>query len=83
MIVTLLRTPSTAYKCTLTEGQTGDVDDVIAEKLIADGIAVAGGTIKAVPPEAEIAETETRAETEHRPLPTKTSKRKKESEDGE
>lgn len=46
MNITMLRNPSSKYGCKLMEGQTGDVDDKIAEELISAGIAVQVSTAK-------------------------------------
>jgi hypothetical protein len=50
--ITMLRNPALAYGCDLKEGETGDVDDVLASVLIGRDIAVAVDVpkvIKAVP----------------------------------
>lgn len=48
MKILMLRNAAASFGCKLSEGQTGDVDQSIAEILIARGIAVPG-EIKAVP----------------------------------
>jgi hypothetical protein len=40
MNITMLRNAASKYGCKLMEGETGEVDDKLAEELIADRIAV-------------------------------------------
>lgn len=46
MKVTMLRNPAKALGCSLLEGQTGEVDDKLAEQLIGAGIAVPAADAK-------------------------------------
>jgi len=41
MNITMLRNAASKYGCKLMEGETGEIDDKLAEELIADRIAVA------------------------------------------
>ena len=63
MKILLLRNPSSAFECKLTEGQSGDVDAALAQRLIDAGIAVPAD-IKAVPESATVKAEESAPATE-------------------
>lgn len=46
MKITMLRNPARSLECNLLEGQTGEVDDKLAEQLVKAGIAVPAAETK-------------------------------------
>ncbi len=48
MKITMLRNPARALECSLLEGQTGEVEDKLAEQLVKAGIAVPAADTKKV-----------------------------------
>lgn len=53
MKITMLRNAAKSFGCSLNEGETGEVDDTLAEELIARKLAVAVGEPKKVKGESK------------------------------